>query len=173
MANTFLKAQSIEVGKSLVEDDKLELAKTLLEKAEKANVKVLLPRDVVVADEISDEVEIEMISVDEIPSDKMILDIGKESLHEIKSTLKDAATVVWNGPAGVFEIEKFSKGTFGIGEALAESNAISIVGGGDSAAAIEQAGLSEKITHVSTGGGASLELLEGKILPGIDAIGDK
>lgn len=173
MANTFLKAKGYELGKSLVEDDKLELAKELMEKAKAKNIDLILPVDVVIANEISDSAEIQTVGADAIPSDMMALDIGDKSVRLIEDALKDAKTVVWNGPAGVFETDKFAKGTFAIAETLANLNAITIVGGGDSAAAVEKAGLSDKITHVSTGGGASLELLEGKILPGIACIEEK
>lgn len=173
MANTFLKAKGYELGKSLVEDDKLELAKELMEKAKAKNIDLILPVDVVIANEISDSAEIQTVGADSIPSDMMALDIGDKSVRLIEDALKDAKTVVWNGPAGVFETDKFAKGTFAIAETLANLNAITIVGGGDSAAAVEKAGLSDKITHVSTGGGASLELLEGKILPGIACIEEK
>lgn len=173
MANTFLKAQGKSVGKSLVEDDKLELANELLASAKAKNVKLILPMDVVVATEISDDAEFKTVSVDDISDDVMALDIGEKSIKEIQSEIADAKTVVWNGPAGVFEIDNFNKGTFAIAESLSKLDAITIVGGGDSAAAIEKAGLKDAITHVSTGGGASLELLEGKVLPGIAAIADK
>lgn len=173
MANTFLKAKGYELGKSLVEDDKLELAKELMEKARAKNIDLILPVDVVIANEISDSAEIQTVGADAIPSDMMALDIGDKSVKLIEDALKVAKTVVWNGPAGVFETDKFAKGTFAIAETLANLNAITIVGGGDSAAAVEKAGLSDKITHVSTGGGASLELLEGKVLPGIACIEEK
>lgn len=176
MANTFLKSMNYQVGKSLVEDDKLDLASSLLDKAKETGVKVLLPIDVVVAEEISESPQTETIDIDtemEIPSDKMILDIGPKTIEIISDEIKSAKTVVWNGPAGVFEVDDLAKGTFGIANALANSDAITIIGGGDSAAAIAKTGLSDNVTHVSTGGGASLELLEGKILPGIDVVGEK
>lgn len=173
MANTFLKAEGYELGKSLVEDDKLDLAKELMAKAKEKNVELILPVDVVVANEISDDAEVKNIDAKSIPADKMALDIGEKSIKLIEDALTDAKTVVWNGPAGVFETDKFAKGTFAIAETLANLDATTIVGGGDSAAAVEKAGLADKITHVSTGGGASLELLEGKVLPGIAAIEEK
>lgn len=173
MANTFLKAEGYELGKSLVEDDKLDLAKELMAKAKEKNVELILPVDVVVANEISDDAEVKNIDAKSIPADKMALDIGEKSIKLIEDALTDAKTVVWNGPAGVFETDKFAKGTFSIAETLANLDATTIVGGGDSAAAVEKAGLADKITHVSTGGGASLELLEGKVLPGIAAIEEK
>lgn len=173
MANTFFKAEGMAVGKSLVEDDKLDLARELIQLAKEKNVELILPVDVVVADEISEDASFETVDTDSIPADKMVLDIGEKSIAIIGEALADAKTVVWNGPAGVFEIDAFSVGTFAIAEMLSKMNGISIVGGGDSAAAIEKAGLADKVTHVSTGGGASLELLEGKVLPGIAAIEDK
>ncbi|MDO5724825.1 MAG: phosphoglycerate kinase [Tissierellia bacterium] len=173
MANTFLKAQGKNLGKSLVEDDKLDIAKDLLDKAKAKNIEILLPKDLVVAKEMENDAESKTVSVDEIESDYMALDIGNKTLDAIENALKDAKTVVWNGPAGVFEMDNFNKGTFGIAKFLANLDAITIIGGGDSAAAVEKAGLKDKITHVSTGGGASLELLEGKELPGIKAIKDK
>lgn len=173
MANTFSKAKGYEMGTSLVEDDKIELAKELMEKAKEKNVDLVLPLDEVIAKEIDENAETEVVSVDSVPEDKMALDIGPKTVEAVKEGLKGAKTVVWNGPAGVFEIDKFSKGTFEIAKMLADSDAITIIGGGDSASAIEKAGLSDEITHVSTGGGASLELLEGKILPGIDSIEDR
>ncbi len=173
MANTFLKAQGKELGKSLVEDDKLELAEELINKAKDKKVDLILPSDVVITDEINEDAKGLLVSIDEIPNDKMAVDIGDRTIEDIKTALEGAKTVVWNGPAGIFEIEEFSKGTFKIAEILADSSATTIIGGGDSAAAIEKAGLSDKITHVSTGGGASLELLEGKELPGIASIEDK
>ncbi len=173
MANTFLKAEGKGVGTSLVEDDKLDLAKDLINKAKDANVELILPVDLVVAYEIKDDVEIKTVSTDEIPEDKMALDIGEETIEKIKEALSDAKTVVWNGPAGVFEVEALSKGTFAIADILADLDATTIIGGGDSAAAVEKSGKADKITHISTGGGASLELLEGKELPGIACIEDR
>lgn len=173
MANTFLKAQGKELGKSLVEDDKLDLARELMEKAKDSKVDLLLPVDALVVDEIKEGIASQVVSVDQIPADKMLVDIGPKTLEEIEKALAGAKTVVWNGPAGVFEVDDFAKGTFGIAKALAELDGTTIIGGGDSAAAIEKAGLADKVSHVSTGGGASLELLEGKDLPGISAIEDK
>lgn len=173
MANTFLKAQGKELGTSLVEDDKLDLAKDLMEKANQAKVDLLLPVDGLVVDEIKEGIASQVVSVDQIPADKMLVDIGPKTLEAIEKALAGAKTVVWNGPAGVFEIDDFAKGTFGIAKALAKLDGTTIIGGGDSAAAIEKAGLADEVSHVSTGGGASLELLEGKDLPGISAIEDK
>lgn len=173
MAYTFLKAKGYEIGQSLLEEDKIDLATNLMEKAKEKNVKLLLPVDVVVAKEFKNDTEFKTVEIDEIPVDWMGLDIGEETLRVFTEEIKKAKTVVWNGPCGVFEMENFSKGTYGIAKALAESEATTIVGGGDSASAIEKAGYADKVTHVSTGGGASLELLEGKVLPGIAAISDK
>ena len=165
MAFTFLKAEGVSVGKSLVEDDKIDFAKELLQKAKAKNVEIILPIDFVVADEVSEDAEAE--TVKEIPADKMGLDIGPETVALIKEKLTGVKTVVWNGPCGVFEIDKFAKGTFEVAHILAEIDAIKIVGGGDSASAIKKSGYEDKFTHISTGGGASLEYLEGKVLPGI------
>ncbi|MEW8974473.1 MAG: phosphoglycerate kinase [Tissierellaceae bacterium] len=172
MAYTFLKAQGYEIGTSLLEEDKIELAKGLLEKAESKGVKLLLPVDIVVAKEFKNDTEFKTVKIDSIPEDMMGLDIGEETIKLFSDEIKKAKTIVWNGPAGVFEMENFNKGTYAIAKAMAESDGTTIVGGGDSASAVEKAGYKDKITHVSTGGGASLELLEGKVLPGIDAISD-
>lgn len=173
MAYTFLKAQGKEIGKSLLEEDKMDLSLELIKKAEANGVEILLPVDVVIADKIEAGVETEVVDIDNIPADKEALDIGPKTAELFASKIKEAKTVVWNGPMGVFEIKEFADGTNKVAHALAESNAITIVGGGDSALAIEMAGLKDKITHVSTGGGASLEFLEGKDLPGITAIENK
>jgi phosphoglycerate kinase len=172
MANTFLKAKGYGLGLSLYEESKVELANELLDLAVRSKVEVLLPIDVVVAESI-DSVEGEIVGVDAVPADKAVVDIGPESAALFAKTLSSARLVVWNGPMGVFENPAFSVGTFDIASALASSRATSIVGGGDSAAAIEQAGLAAKMSHISTGGGASLEYLEGKLLPGIAALNDK
>ena len=173
MAYTFLKAQGKEIGKSLLEEDKMDLSLELLERAKENNVEILLPVDVVIAEDIAPGVETEIVDVDNIPADKEALDIGPKTAEIYAEKIKDAKTVVWNGPMGVFEIKEFSNGTNKVAHALAEADATTIVGGGDSALAIEMADLKDKITHVSTGGGASLEFLEGKDLPGISAIEDK
>lgn len=170
MAFTFLKAKGYEVGTSLLEEDKIELAKSLLEEAEAKNVSLLLPVDIVAATKFAADADYEIVDADKMPADRMGLDIGPKTIELFSNTVKNAGTVVWNGPMGVFEFEEFAKGTKAVAEALANSDAISIVGGGDSAAAVELLGYADKITHISTGGGASLELLEGKVLPGIDAI---
>ncbi len=176
MANTFLKARGYEVGKSLVEEDKLELAKEILNEAEKKNVKFVLPVDCVIADKFANDANFEVVDPDKIKPDWMILDIGPKTVKMFSEILENAKTVVWNGPMGVFEFENFAKGTFEIAKVLAqitEKGSVTIVGGGDSASAISKAGLSDKVSHVSTGGGASLEFLEGKILPGIAVIEEK
>lgn len=172
MAFTFLKAKGFEIGTSLLEEDKVELALELMNKAKENGVAMVLPIDVVVAKEFKNDTEFKTVSVENIPNDMMGLDIGEESIELFQKVIEESKTIIWNGPMGVFEMENFNKGTFAIGEAMVRSGAITIVGGGDSASAIEQAGLADQITHVSTGGGASLELLEGKILPGIDAISE-
>lgn len=173
MANTFLLAEGNKIGKSLVEEEKVDLAKEILRKGEKLKVKILLPVDCVTAFGIEDKKGIETCLVSEVKEDKMILDIGPETIKIFTKELLKAKTIVWNGPMGVFEMDEFSKGTEGVAKAIASSDSFSIVGGGDSMAALKKVGLSYKITHISTGGGASLEFLEGKVLPGIDALNDK
>lgn len=171
MMFTFLKAQGHEIGKSLLEEDKLNLAKSLLDKADG---KIILPVDAVVATEFDADAEHKTVSVDNIPDDMMGLDIGEESVRLFTEELKGAKTVVWNGPMGVFEMENFAKGTIGVCESIAAlSDAKTIIGGGDSAAAAQDLGFADKFSHISTGGGASLEYLEGKVLPGLQAISDK
>lgn len=170
MANTFLKSKGLEVGKSLVEDDKLDLARSIMAEAIEKSVDLILPEDVVVAKEIKEGADSRTVELSEVDEDEMILDIGPKSVDKIKDTLKEANTVILNGPCGVFEIEEFSHGTMALAKALAEIDATVIVGGGDSVSAVEKAGVADKLTHISTGGGASLEMLEGKVLPGIDAI---
>ncbi|MCX8106780.1 MAG: phosphoglycerate kinase [Ignavibacterium album] len=175
MAFTFFKAQGKEIGKSLLEEEKIQLAKEVLEKVKSTGVKFLLPVDVVVAAEFNNDSPALVVGVDAIPSDKMGLDIGPETIKLFRDEILKAKTVVWNGPMGVFEFDNFAKGTFAIAEALAEATSngvVTVVGGGDSAAAIAKAGLKDKVSHVSTGGGASLEFLEGKILPGVAALND-
>lgn len=173
MAYTFLKSQGYEIGKSLLEEDKIDLAKNILEKARINDVNIYLPIDVLVAKEFKNDTEIKLVDIDSIPKDMMGLDCGPKTMEELTKLLLDAKTIVWNGPMGVFEMENFRKGTDAIAKAMAMSEATTIVGGGDSASAVEQSGYSDRMTHISTGGGASLELLEGKILPGINAITDK
>jgi phosphoglycerate kinase len=175
MAYTFLKAQGADVGKSRVEDDKLDLARHIIQDAKKRNVKLLLPLDHVVADRIDLNAVTRIIdATSPIPPNMMGLDIGPKSVEEFSEAISTARTIVWNGPMGVFEVSPFAKGTFKIARAVADNGgAISIVGGGDSVAAVHAAGVADKITHISTGGGASLEFLEGKKLPGVEALTDK
>ena len=174
MAYTFFKAQGKEIGKSIVEEDKIDLAKELLQKAEEKGVKLILPVDNVVVQEFSNDAPSKVVSSDEIPADYMGVDVGPATIELYKEVLKDAKTVVWNGPVGVFEFDNFAVGTNKVAEILASlENATTIIGGGDSSAAVEKGGFADKMTHISTGGGASLEFLEGKVLPGIDCISEK
>ena len=173
MAYTFFKAKGWSVGNSICEDDKVELAKELMAKAEAKGVKMLLPVDTVVGKEFSADTEHKTVDSCQIPDEWQGLDIGVKSVELFSDTIKNAGTVVWNGPMGVFEFEAFAVGTKAVAKAVAESGAISIIGGGDSAAAVEQLGYADKMTHISTGGGASLEFLEGLELPGIAALNDK
>lgn len=173
MAFTFLKAQGKNIGKSLLEEDKIEISKEILEKAKSKNVNILLPEDVIVAREIKEGIENKEVSVDNIPDDMMGLDIGSKSMKLFSDVILKSKTVIWNGPMGVFEVGDFAKGTFAIAKAMADTDGFTIVGGGDSASAASKSGYADKIDHISTGGGASLEMLEGKVLPGIDAIEDK
>ena len=177
MAFTFLAAKGYNIGKSLVDSEKIDYCKEMMAKAEAKGVKLLLPVDAVVADSfpnpIDAEIPVETVAADAIPSDKMGLDIGEKSQALFAEAAKSAKTVVWNGPMGVFENPTLAKGTIAVAQALAESSAVTIVGGGDSAAACEQLGFADKITHISTGGGASLEFLEGLELPGIACLEDK
>merc|ERR1711920_955083 len=171
MIFTFYAARGLPVGSSLVEEDKIELAKELEEKAKAKGVKLLLPSDVIVADKFDPEANTQTVAADAIPEGWMGLDIGPDSLKMFQEELKECKSIIWNGPMGVFEFEKFAAGTFGVAETLSElDDAITIIGGGDSVAAVEKAGLAEKMSHISTGGGASLELLEGKVLPGVAAL---
>jgi len=170
MANTFFKAQGYPLGDSLVEEDALETAREILSKS---GAKLRLPIDVVIADAFDNGANAKVISVGPISDNWRILDIGPETVASYREVILQAGTVVWNGPMGVFEFDNFAKGTFGVAKAVADSNAITVVGGGDSVAAINKAGLQDQITHISTGGGASLEMLEGKTLPGVAALQDK
>nr|WP_199331249.1 phosphoglycerate kinase [Calothrix sp. FACHB-1219] len=173
MIFTFYKARGLSVGKSLVEEDKIELAKSLEAKAKERGVTFLLPTDVVVADKFAPDANAETVSIENIPDGGMGLDIGPDSVKVFQEALADCKSVVWNGPMGVFEFDKFAKGTEAIAHTLAEigkTGATTIIGGGDSVAAVEKVGLAEQMSHISTGGGASLELLEGKVLPGIAAL---
>lgn len=176
MGYTFYKAQGMEIGTSLLEEDKIELAGEILGKAASSGVNFMLPEDIVVASEFDNCSLSEIVPVDQIPADKMGLDIGTKTIEKFRSVILSSKTIVWNGPMGVFEFENFAHGTNAIAQALADATqmgAITIIGGGDSAAAIKKAGLDDKVSHVSTGGGASLEFLEGKILPGVAALTDK
>ena len=174
MMFTFLKAEGKNTGSSLLEADKVELAASLIKKAKEKNVELLLPIDTVVAKEFKNDTEFKTVSVDDIEDGWMGLDIGEKSVELFKKALEGAKTVVWNGPMGVFEMENFAKGTIGVCKAIAElSDAKTIIGGGDSAAAAIQLGFADKFSHISTGRGASLEYLEGKVLPGVAAISDK
>ncbi|MGC9518499.1 MAG: phosphoglycerate kinase [Desulfuromonadaceae bacterium] len=173
MAYTFLRAQGYEVGKSLLEQDQIELAASLLKQAKSKGVEIKLPLDHIVASEFSNSAAIQTATNSEFPPDYMGLDIGPETIAAYTEMVAGAATVVWNGPMGVFEMENFARGTMEMARALAQTNAVTIIGGGDSVAAVNKAGVSDAMTHISTGGGASLELLEGKTLPGVAALSDK
>ena len=177
MAYTFLKAKGYEVGTSLVDDEKIDYCKEMMEKAEKLGKKLLLPVDTTIADAfpnpIDAEIEVSVVAADAIPADKMGLDIGPKTAELYAEAVKSAKTVVWNGPMGVFENPILAKGTIAVAKALAETDATTIIGGGDSAAAVNQLGFGDKMSHISTGGGASLEFLEGKDLPGVVAANDK
>ena len=173
MAYTFIKAMGYEIGKSLLEEDKLDYARSMIEKAKEKNVKLLLPVDTAVGSEFAPDCERKVVKVSEIPADWMGMDIGPETIKLFSDAVKSAATVVWNGPMGVFEFDAFAQGTEAMAKALAESGAVTIVGGGDSAAAVEKLGYADKMTHISTGGGASLEFLEGLELPGVACLMNK
>lgn len=176
MAFTFAKAMGYEIGKSLLEEDKVELARELMASVKNSRAELILPTDVVVASEISDTAETQVVEIDKIPDGMMGLDIGPATIKLFSETLAGAGTVVWNGPMGVFETAQFADGTYAIARLLAkmtEAGTITIVGGGDSAAAVSKAGLDDKLSHISTGGGASLEFLEGKKLPGVEALTDQ
>lgn len=173
MSYTFFKAMGYEIGTSILDEDSIELAKELMEKAEKAGVELLLPIDTVCAKEFDNESEKGVFDRDKIPADMMGMDIGPKTAELYKDAVSKAKTIVWNGPAGVFEMPNFAEGTRAIARALAESDAVTIIGGGDSAAAVEQFGYADKMSHISTGGGASLEFLEGKELPGISCLEEK
>ena len=172
MAYTFLKAKGLEIGKSILDADSLDLARETMRKAQERGVAFELPVDVVVADRFAEDANTQTVPVEDIPADWMGMDIGPKTAEKWAGILKQAKTVVWNGPVGVFEMDKFAVGTKAIAEAIASSSAVSIVGGGDSAAALEKLGYADKMTHISTGGGASLEFLEGRELPGVVALLD-
>ena len=173
MAYTFFKAEGLEIGTSILDQDSLEMAKEIFTKADQAGVKLLLPVDAVCAKEFRNDTEFAVYEKDKIPSDRMGMDIGPKTVELFQKEIAAAKTIVWNGPMGVFEMPNFAAGTRAIAEALAASDAVTIIGGGDSAAACEQFGLKDKMTHISTGGGASLEFLEGKVLPGVAVIEEK
>ena len=173
MANTFLKAKGYEMGTSLVEDDKTELALEIMAHAEKLGKKLLIPVDVTVATAIDAPETAQTVAADQVPADRMALDIGPETAKMYQDAVMNAKTILWNGPMGVFEVDAFAVGTFAVANAVAKSPAYSIVGGGDSVASLERTGLNDEIDHISTGGGASLEFLEGKKLPGIEVLQDK
>nr|MQY60484.1 phosphoglycerate kinase [bacterium] len=173
MAYTFFKAQGYEVGRSLVEEDKIELARLLLDQAQEEKVNFYLPSDHLVAAEKDSDAEVKTVGSPPLPSDLMGLDIGPKTVEKYSEIIARAKTIFWNGPMGVFEIDKFSQGTMKIAEAVANSEALSIVGGGDSVAAVYKAGVSEKISHISTGGGASLEFMANETLPGIEVLSEK
>lgn len=173
MAYTFLKAQGYEIGKSLLEEDKISLALNLIEGAKEKGVELLLPVDTVVAKEFAADAEHKTVSIEEIPAEWLGVDIGPKTVALYASKIKEAKTVVWNGPMGVFEMPAFAVGTKEVARALGDCNGVTIIGGGDSAAAVEQLGFADKMSHISTGGGASLEFLEGKVLPGIDVLENK
>ncbi len=177
MAYTFLKAKGYEVGTSLVDDEKIDYCKEMMAKAEKLGKKLLLPVDTTIAaafpDPIDGDISVSVVDADKIPADKMGLDIGTKTMELFADAVKSAKTVVWNGPMGVFENPTLAKGTIAVAKALADTDADTIIGGGDSAAAVIQLGFADKMSHISTGGGASLEYLEGKVLPGVAAIAEK
>lgn len=174
LAYTFVKAQGHEIGKSLLEEDKIDLADSFMKKAEEKGVKFYMPVDVLVADDFSEDANIKEVSIEEIPSDWEALDIGPKTRAIYQDVIKSSKLVIWNGPMGVFELNAFAGGTKAVAEALAESqDTYSVIGGGDSAAAVEKFNLADKMSHISTGGGASLEFIEGKELPGVTALNDK
>lgn len=172
MANTFLKAQGYGIGASLCEDDKLDLARTLMAQAKERGVELLMPVDVIVADRFAADAQKQTVSIDAIPDGWMALDIGPKTVEQYHRVIVDSKTVVWNGPMGVFEMDAFAGGTIGVAKAMAECKGTTIIGGGDSVAAVEKAGVAEQMTHISTGGGASLEFMEGKELPGVAVLAD-
>ncbi|OCA89109.1 phosphoglycerate kinase [Pseudobacillus wudalianchiensis] len=174
LAFTFIKAKGYEIGKSLLEEDKIELAKQFMKKAEDKGVAFLMPIDAVVADKFSEDAEAKIVDIEDIPADWMALDIGPKTSSLYQAAINSSKLVIWNGPMGVFEMDKFAEGTKAVAEALAEAeDTYSVIGGGDSAAAVEKFNLADKMSHISTGGGASLEFMEGKQLPGIVALDDK
>ena len=173
MAYTFIKSMGLKVGTSILDEDSIELAADLIKKADDHNVKLMLPVDIVVADRFAEDARTEIVKIKDMPEDMMGLDIGPKSIENFGKAIAESKTIVWNGPMGVFEMPAFAKGTEAIAKMLAESDAVTIIGGGDSAAAVKQLGYGDKMSHISTGGGASLEFLEGKELPGVAVIEDK
>ena len=174
LAYTFIKAKGYEIGTSLLEEDKIDLARSFIEKAEAKGVKLYLPEDIVVADKFAEDATTQVVMVDEIPSDWMGLDIGRMTVDTYRNVIMNSKLVIWNGPMGVFEMEAFENGTKSVALALADAqDTYTVIGGGDSAAAVEKFGLAEQMSHISTGGGASLEFMEGKELPGVVALNDK
>ncbi|MGG3884067.1 phosphoglycerate kinase [Brevibacillus panacihumi] len=172
MANTFLKAQGYAIGASLCEDDKLDLARSLMEQAKERGVNLMMPIDVVVADRFAADAEKKTVAIDAIPEGWMALDVGPKTVEAYHRVIVESKTVVWNGPMGVFEMDAFAQGTIGVARAMKECSGTTIIGGGDSVAAVEKAGVAEEMTHISTGGGASLEFMEGKELPGVTVLSD-
>ncbi|MGE5704779.1 MAG: phosphoglycerate kinase [Clostridia bacterium] len=173
MANTFIKAQGYNVGASLCEEDKLDLARTLMQQAKERGVALLMPVDVVVADKFAADAATQIVSIEAILDGWMALDIGPKTIEIFREAVESSKTVIWNGPMGVFEMDAFAKGTISVAEAMTKCTGTTIIGGGDSVAAVEKAGVAEKMTHISTGGGASLEFMEGKDLPGVTVLQDK
>jgi phosphoglycerate kinase len=173
LSYTFSKAQGHDIGKSLVEEDKIDLAKSFIEKAKEKGVNLFLPIDAVVASEFSKDAETKVVDIDGIPSEWMGLDIGPKTTAQYADVIKNSKLIIWNGPMGVFEMKPFAAGTKGVAEAMASTNAYTVIGGGDSAAAVEKFEVADKMDHISTGGGASLEFMEGKDLPGVVALNDK
>ncbi|MFQ3544861.1 phosphoglycerate kinase [Halobacillus rhizosphaerae] len=173
LAYTFVKAQGHEVGKSLLEEDKIDLAKEYMQKAEEKGVDFLMPEDVIVADDFSDSANTKEVAIDSIPADWEALDIGSKTREKYAKVIQDSKLVIWNGPMGVFELETFANGTKAVAQALADTKGYTVIGGGDSAAAVEKFGYADSMDHVSTGGGASLEFMEGKELPGVALLNDK
>ncbi|WP_100013245.1 phosphoglycerate kinase [Lentibacillus sediminis] len=173
LAYTFVKAQGHEIGKSLLEENKIDLANDFIKKAEEKGVNFMLPQDVIIADDFSESANTKEVAIDEIPADWEALDIGPKTREAYSQVVADSKLVIWNGPMGVFELSVFAGGTKAVAEAMAETDGYTIIGGGDSAAAVEKFGFAEEMDHVSTGGGASLEFMEGKVLPGVDALTDK
>ncbi|KGP72875.1 phosphoglycerate kinase [Pontibacillus yanchengensis Y32] len=173
LAYTFVKAQGYEIGKSLLEEDKIETAKEYMQKAEEKGVNFVMPVDVIVGDDFSNDANTQTVDIDSIPADWEAMDIGPKTIEKYSDIVKNSKLVIWNGPMGVFELETFAKGTKGVAEALGQTEGYTVIGGGDSAAAVEKFGYSDQMDHMSTGGGASLEFMEGKDLPGVVALNDK